>query len=161
MIDRRCFIRFLNFRIHGSSDQSEALFWTDINGSKHFPTEKEFSDMIRDLLINKLNLTVSGQQLKRLSRLRRHHVETNPIRRNLEMENVWPLLQENEYVLSLLYEDRDLFPQLIGTCGTFFAVEYVRPIQTPTTVLALSDSKPEWGKRFEFIYDVHTSGFFL
>jgi len=65
------------------------------------------------------------------------------------MENLWPLLQENEYLMTILYEDRDVFPQLIGTCGTFFAVEYVRPIETPTTVLALSDSKPEWAKRLK------------
>ncbi|XP_046427399.1 divergent protein kinase domain 1C isoform X1 [Neodiprion pinetum] len=133
-------------RIQSNPDQSESLFWTDTAGIKHFPSEEEFADMIRDLITNNLNLTITGEQLKRLSRLRRHHVETNPTRRNLEMENVWPLLQENEYILSILYEDRDVFPQLIGTCGTFFAVEYVKPIQTPTGVLALSDSKPEWAK---------------
>ncbi|XP_046746613.1 divergent protein kinase domain 1C isoform X2 [Diprion similis] len=136
-------------RIQSNSDQSESLFWTDTDGIKHFPSEEEFADMIRDLITNNLNLTITDEQLKRLSRLRRHHVETNPTRRNLEMENVWPLLQENEYILSIIYEDRDVFPQLIGTCGTFFAVEYVKPIQTPTGVLALSDSKPEWAKRLK------------
>lgn len=105
--------------------------------------------MIRDLVINKLNVTLSQYQLERLARLRTHRVETEAARRQLEMENLWPLLQENEYLMTILYEDRDLFPQLIGTCGTFYAVEYVRPIETPTTVLALSDSKPEWAKRLK------------
>ncbi|XP_048506150.1 divergent protein kinase domain 1C [Athalia rosae] len=136
-------------RIHTHTDQSEALFWTDTGGSRHFPSEEEFGSMIKDLVVNKLNVTVTGPQLQRLSRLRRHHVETNPTRRHLEMENVWPLLQENEYIMSIIYEDRDVFPQLVGTCGTFFAVEYAKPIQTPTTILALSDSKPEWAKRLK------------
>lgn len=140
---------FKSSRIHTYSDQSEAVFWTDTAGSKHFPSEEEFTSMIKDLIANKLNLTITSHQLQRLSRLRRHHVETNPTRRNVEMENVWPLLRENEYIMSILYEDRDVFPQLIGTCGTFFAVEYVKPIQTPTTILALSDSKPEWAKRLK------------
>lgn len=105
--------------------------------------------MIGNLVASKLNVTVSRGQLERLARLRTHRTETEATRRRLEMENLWPLLQENEYLMTILYEDRDVFPQLIGTCGTFFAAEYVRPIETPTTVLALSDSKPEWAKRLK------------
>lgn len=105
--------------------------------------------MIRDLVFSKLNVTIGKRQLEKLSRLRLGHEETDEKRRECEMENVWSLLQENEYIISILYEDRDLFPRLIGTCGTFYAVEYVRPIETPTTVLALSDTNPEWAKRIK------------
>lgn len=121
----------------------------DTAGSRHFPSEDDFVTMIKDLVINKLNVTLTQHQLERLARLRTHRVETDAVRRQLEMENLWPLLQENEYLMVILYEDRDVFPQPIGTCGTFYAVEYVRPIETPTTVLALSDSKPEWAKRLK------------
>lgn len=120
--------------------------------------------MIKDLVVNKLNVSLSQHQLERLARLRTHRVETDIARRQREMENLWPLLQENEYLMTILYEDRDVFPQLIGTCGTFYAVEYVRPIETPTTVLALSDSKPEWAKRlklavmiFDLLEELETS----
>jgi len=131
------------------SEQSESLYWLDTFGSRRFPSEEDLIGMIRDLVSVKLNVTLSQHQLERLARLRTHRTETEPTRRRLEMENLWPLLQENEYLMTILYEDRDVFPQLIGTCGTFFAVEYVRPIETPTTVLALSDSKPEWAKRLK------------
>ncbi|KAG7202455.1 hypothetical protein KM043_018754 [Ampulex compressa] len=131
------------------SEQFESLFWIDTFGMRHYPSEENFCVMIKDLVINKLNLTLTQRQLERLARLRTHRVETDERRRQLEMENLWPLLQENEYLMTILYEDRDIFPQLIGTCGTFYAVEYVRPIETPTTVLALSDSKPEWAKRLK------------
>lgn len=103
--------------------------------------------MIKDVVLNKLNYSMSTHQLERLSRLRTSKIETEATKRKLEMENVWPLMQEQEYIMTILFEDRDVFPQLIGTCGTFYAVEYIRPIETPTTVLALSDSKPEWAKR--------------
>ncbi|XP_011331765.1 protein FAM69C isoform X2 [Ooceraea biroi] len=131
------------------SEQSESLYWLDTTGSRRFPSEEDFIGMIRDLVAPKLNVTLSQRQLERLARLRTHRTETEATRRRLEMENLWPLLQENEYLMTILYEDRDVFPQLIGTCGTFYAVEYVRPIETPTTVLALSDSKPEWAKRLK------------
>lgn len=138
-----------DFRTKTPVEQFESLFWTDASGTKHFPSETDFNTMIKDLVVSKLNVTLSQHQLERLARLRTHRVETEPRRRQLEMENLWPLLQENEYLMSILYEDRDIFPQLIGTCGTFYAVEYVRPIETPTTILALSDSKPEWAKRLK------------
>ncbi|XP_015608990.1 protein FAM69C isoform X2 [Cephus cinctus] len=138
---------FKSSRSKQRTDQFGSIFSVDSSAVKHYPSEEDFREMIKSLISTKLNQTISKQQLERLSRLRNHHVETNPEKRRLEMENVWPLLQENEYVISILYEDRDVFPQLIGTCGTFYAVEYVSPIETPTTILALSDSKPEWAKR--------------
>lgn len=105
--------------------------------------------MISDLVYSKLNVTIGKRQLEKLSRLRLGHQETDEKRREYEMDNVWSLLQENEYIISILYEDRDLFPRLVGTCGNFYAVEYVRPIETPTTVLALSDTTIEWAKRLK------------
>ncbi|XP_020292773.1 protein FAM69C isoform X2 [Pseudomyrmex gracilis] len=131
------------------TEQFESLYWVDPTGFRHFPSEENFIVMIKDLVITKLNMTVSQRELERLARLRTYRVETDEARRLLEMENLWPLLQENEYLMTILHEDKDVFPQLIGTCGTFYAVEYVRPIETPTTVLALSDSKPEWAKRLK------------
>ncbi|KAK0172967.1 hypothetical protein PV328_006225 [Microctonus aethiopoides] len=136
-------------RIRSPSEQYESLQWLDTLGYKHYPSENEFGKMISDLVFSKLNVTIGKRQLEKLSRLRLGHEETDEKRRECEMENVWSLLQENEYIISILYEDRDLFPRLIGTCGTFYAVEYVRPIETPTTVLALSDTNPEWAKRIK------------
>ena len=140
---------FYVYRTRSTSEQYETLFWLDTLGTRHYPTEKDFGNMIRDLVFSKLNITISQHQIERLSRLRMHRGEVDEDRRELEMENVWQLLQENEYIISIVYEDRDVFPQLVGTCGTFYAVEYVRPIETPTTILALSDSKPEWSKRLK------------
>ncbi|KAI4477689.1 PREDICTED: protein FAM69C [Polistes canadensis] len=140
---------FKAYRTKTTSEEYESLFWIDAFDAKHFPTEEDFGIMIKDLVANKLNYTVTTQQMQRLARLRTHKIEVDTKRRQLEMENVWPLLQENEYLITILFEDHDVFPQLIGTCGTFYAVEYVRPIETPTTALALSDSKPEWAKRLK------------
>lgn len=105
--------------------------------------------MISDLVLSKLNITANKRQLERLSHLRMGHYETDIKQREFEMENVWLLLQENEYLISIIYENYDLFPHFIGTCGTFFAVEYVYPIENPTTLLALSDDVNEWSKRLK------------
>lgn len=129
------------------SDSFASQMWTDSSGMKTYPTEEDFSQIIHDSIRLKLNISLTKDQLQRFTRLRTHHVETDPSRRELEMENVWTLTQDNAYVMTILFENRGVFPQLIGTCGTFYATEYVRPIETPRSVLALSDSKPEWAKR--------------
>lgn len=129
-------------------EETESLHWLDGSGTKRYPTEDEFLAMIGDLARDKLNVSLNRAQLERLSRLRRQHRDLRDDERQREMENVWPLLQDNEYLLTILYEERDVFPQLIGTCGNFYAVEYARSIETPRSVaLALSDSKPEWANR--------------
>ncbi|XP_063976498.1 divergent protein kinase domain 1C [Diachasmimorpha longicaudata] len=132
-----------------SIEPYESLQWVDAMGYKHYPAEPEFDKMIGDLVFNKLNITLSKRQVERLSRLRPGHVETEEEKRESEMENVWALVQENEYLISILYEERDVFPRLIGTCGNFYCVEYVRPLESPTTALAMSDSASEWGKRLK------------
>ncbi|XP_057321722.1 divergent protein kinase domain 1C isoform X1 [Microplitis mediator] len=131
------------------SEQYESLHWIDTLGYKHYPSEKEFEKMISDLVFTRLNITIGNRQLERLSHLRLGHLETDETRRNFEMENIWSLLQENEYLISILYEDREIFPRLIGTCGTFYAVEYAMPIKNPTTALALLDTTHDWSKRLQ------------
>lgn len=63
------------------------------------------------------------------------------------MDNVWTLVQDNEYLISALYTDVDVFPQLLGTCGQYFAVEYLEPVQGVSTLLSLTDGREEWAKR--------------
>ncbi|CAD6203457.1 GSCOCG00009772001-RA-CDS [Cotesia congregata] len=131
------------------SEQYESLHWIDTLGNKHYPSEKEFEKMISDLVFTRLNITIGSRQLERLAHLRLGHLETEERRRNFEMENIWSLLQENEYLISILYEDREIFPRLIGTCGTFYAVEYAKPIKNPTTSSAILESTHDWSKRVQ------------
>ncbi|XP_011313792.1 protein FAM69C [Fopius arisanus] len=132
-----------------SIEPYESLHWFDALGYKHYPTELEFDKMIGDLVFNKLNITLNKRQVERLSRLRPGHLEIDEEKRQFEMENVWALLQENEYLISILYEERDLFPRLIGTCGNFYSVEYVRPLEKPTTAFARENSPSDWGERLK------------
>ncbi|XP_034942750.1 divergent protein kinase domain 1C [Chelonus insularis] len=127
----------------------EALYWVDTYGNKHYPSENEFEKMISDLVYNRLNITISQRHLEKLSHLRLGHQETDEERREFEMENIWRLLQENEYLMSIIYEDRELFPRLIGTCGSFYAVEYVQPLKIPSNSLTELDTIREWAIRLK------------
>lgn len=47
--------------------------------------------------------------------------------RNQEMQELWSLLQDNEYLLGVVYADKEVFPRVLGSCGQYFAVEYLDP----------------------------------
>lgn len=65
------------------------------------------------------------------------------------MSSLWVLLQNNEYLLSILYTERDVFPQLLGTCGPYFAVEYLEPIPDVSSLFTLSDHRDDWGRKLK------------
>ena len=44
------------------------------------------------------------------------------------MENIWHLLQNNEFVYSALFEQYDVFPEVYGNCGHYYLVEKVKII---------------------------------
>lgn len=122
------------------------LHWYD-NSVKKYPSEKDFQATIRAIVLSKFNVTLTPENALRLSRLKPAYEETDSLKRKKEMDNVWPLVQDNEYVISALYTDADIFPQLLGTCGQYFAVEYLEPIQGVSTLLSMSDEREKWAKR--------------
>lgn len=83
----------------------------------------------------------------RLTQLKPGYKEESQTLRMKEMENLWVLLQDNEYLLSVIYTERDVFPQLLGTCGPYFAVEYMEPVQDTSSVLATDVNRENWGRR--------------
>ncbi|XP_044736797.1 divergent protein kinase domain 1C [Chrysoperla carnea] len=129
--------------------KSNPLYWIDTNTqTKHYPSENEFKVMIRYTVLTKFNISISNSNLIRLSRLKPSYQEKDIVKRRNEMMNAWALLQDHEYLCSTLFIDYDLFPQLIGTCGPYFAVEYVEPIQY-SSLFSLNEDKEEWSKQIK------------
>ncbi|CAH1372838.1 unnamed protein product [Tenebrio molitor] len=130
------------------SSDVRSLHWFD-NGALKYPTEKEFLSTIRAVVKSKLNITLAHNGAVRLTRLKPSYEETDISKRQKEMDNLWILVQDNEYLLSTIYTDKDIFPQLLGTCGPYFAVEYVEPVQDVSSLLSVSDTKEDWANRLK------------
>lgn len=128
------------------SSNVRILHWFD-NGVLKYPTEREFSAIIRTLVKNHLNISLDNQMTKRLTHLRPSYEEKNMIKRQVEMDNLWLLLQDNEFLLSVIYNEKEVFPEVFGTCGSYFAVEYIQPIRRHTMFLGLSESREDWAER--------------
>ncbi|KAG8244507.1 Family with sequence similarity 69 member C [Homalodisca vitripennis] len=83
--------------------------------------------MILDHISSRLNTTVSPEQAALLGRYSQLLGPSSPRDRHREMQERWGLLQDNEYLLAALYADRDVFPRVLGSCGQYFALEYLEP----------------------------------
>jgi hypothetical protein len=45
------------------------------------------------------------------------------------MRSSWDLIHSNNYLFGLLYEDKEIYPKIYGTCGTFLISEYLEPLK--------------------------------
>ncbi|KAF2892925.1 hypothetical protein ILUMI_13261, partial [Ignelater luminosus] len=126
-----------------------ALHWYD-NGALKYPTEKEFISTIRAVTKNMLNHTLSNDVINKLAHFKPKHKESDLNKRRTEMDNIWILIQDNEYLLSSAYSNRDVFPQVLGTCGPYFAVEYVEPMPEPFSILYDKDTRENWGQNLKY-----------
>ncbi|KAF7281060.1 divergent protein kinase domain 1C [Rhynchophorus ferrugineus] len=131
----------------------QAIHWYE-NGVLRYPTEKEFLSTIRTIVKRKLNLTLAYDTAVRLSRLKPSYEEKDLSKRHQEIESLWYLLQDNEYLLSTIFTDKDIFPQLIGTCGSYFAVEYLEPVSSMSSFFSMDDNREQWGQRLRFAVQI-------
>ncbi|KAL0271530.1 UNVERIFIED_CONTAM: hypothetical protein PYX00_008594 [Menopon gallinae] len=117
--------------------------------------EKHFESIIRDIVNEKLNLTVTNSQIESLKYLETKnkflYSEFSEARKT-EKANLYRLLQSREYIMSQLFSDREMFPQIIGTCGHFYVVEHLRSPQFNSFFML--DDKEEWSERMKLAIEI-------
>lgn len=119
------------------------LTYLDTSSKEHFPSENEFSSMIKNNIKLKFNISINNIDARKLSYVQ----DKQESMRQAEMQNVWSLVQDNEYLALLLYEKFDIFPKLLGSCGTLYAVQKLDSISGYWHLMTLYDSQVEWEKR--------------
>ena len=113
------------------------------NGSKIFPTVDEFQEMLSQSL--SINLGIQ-HEVDNIFPLLFPFVRNSSNLNEHQMISLWNLTQDNEYVLLMVHEHLKLFPKVLGTCGTFFAVEYAKPI---SELEMFTDDLSDWIVRVE------------
>ncbi|KAL1129257.1 hypothetical protein AAG570_013786 [Ranatra chinensis] len=159
---------FLVIKSAQQAEPNDIFHWIDHSG-EHYPTELEFQRMIRHRVSSRLNVTLSESDSRRLSVFvsgRKAADDTEE--RHAEMREIWRLLQDNEYLLSMVYSDREIFPKLLGSCGQYFAVEYLHPIMDGEVAKIISKGDSDWPGRIhlavmvlELVEEIDSQGLLL
>ncbi|XP_075216462.1 divergent protein kinase domain 1C [Lycorma delicatula] len=124
--------------------------WLEKLDDKNFPTESEFEKMIQSHVSTRLNLSISLHQSRRFARfISGDKAKQGSEQRKAEVRDLWHLLQDNEYLLATVFVDKDVFPKVLGSCGQYFAVEYLKPAMEGGTSNNLfeNEGKENWSSR--------------
>lgn len=129
-----------------TSSETEPLHWLDVSSNKIYPSENDFAHMIKTAIKFKFNIFINNADLEKI--IQTQHSPGSE-QRHIEMDNIWSLLQDNEYLALVLYEKFNIFPKLIGTCGDLYAVQKLNSISGYWHLMTLYDSQDEWEKRIK------------
>nr|XP_040228677.2 divergent protein kinase domain 1B [Anopheles coluzzii] len=113
---------------HAVPDASyEKLSWIDSHRQEeHYPTEQEYGGIVRRYIELRYGVQLPFDKLAGLLALKN---KNNRILFHASMRNSWNLIQNNEYLLSRLYEEKEIFPQVLGTCGELFLTELLETVE--------------------------------
>lgn len=122
---------------HKSNEEYIPLPWTSDEG-EIYPTPEELLHMISQSLI--ANYGINEETA--IPKLFPFITDFSYLNTDL-MINMWQLSQDNEYVLLMLY-GHAIFPNVLASCGTFYAVQYAQPI---SEMDVFTDQFSKWKKR--------------
>jgi hypothetical protein len=100
------------------------LQWTNSNSSEVYPNYQELVEMVTQSMLVNFGIQKENLMDHLYPFLGDYKHEVN---REL-MINLWQLSQDNEYVTLMINQHSHLFPKILSSCGTFYAVEYAKPI---------------------------------
>ncbi|XP_049873955.1 divergent protein kinase domain 1C isoform X2 [Pectinophora gossypiella] len=132
------------FKSAKRSNDGDLLYWLDASKKRIYPTEDDFSNMIKNQIKSKFNIVINEIDAHKMSYVVNSAKWPN---RHTEMENVWSLMQDNEYLALVLYDKFAVFPKLVGSCGTLYAVQKLNSISGFWHLMTMYDSQEEWLKR--------------
>lgn len=133
-----------------NTNDFDQIFWVNSNGSIGYPNVETFYNMVKDNLQRNLNIKVevwNGREnhlVRKLWNADYYALSDLPANTlNTAMSNIWHLMQQNEYLFLKYYEDINIFPKILGTCGHFYIVEHIDLVDNLFMVLY-----PTWKNEF-------------
>lgn len=93
------------------------------NASESFPDHHELTEMVLQSLRVNFGVQPTGNLTSLYPFLGSKSITNKEL-----MNNLWQLSQDNEYVTLMINEHSRLFPRILASCGTFYAMEYAQPI---------------------------------
>ncbi|KAK7071019.1 Family with sequence similarity 69 member C [Halocaridina rubra] len=130
------------------SDDVEEEYWNSKSTQPYFPTKDEFTHMVNIYIGNFIDGEVNQDMV--LSLLSHSNVYQTNTESLSTHKNFWLLTQDHEYLTSIIFEEYNLFPKVLSTCGAYYSMEYF----TPLTENAMRPYKLQWRERLWKALDI-------
>ncbi|XP_049313082.1 divergent protein kinase domain 1C [Bactrocera dorsalis] len=101
------------------AESLDDLTWRDKNGVNVYPKSADLYHMVKMHLLVNYNVTLEDNVLKRL--INNEVDENEPT----QIKDFWNLFNDNDYVMTKLFEDEAILPTMLGTCGSMFVTEHL------------------------------------
>ncbi|XP_055687465.1 divergent protein kinase domain 1C [Lutzomyia longipalpis] len=126
-------------------DSVDPLKWLDRDGHQRFPSEVEFIRMVNRTVFFKYNASLTLPELREFLNLRIHFGDTEIFHRF--MDDAWRLVNDNDYMVAKIWDGRELFPKIYGSCGPFFGEEYISAFEGSNHLEIMSAT--DWKHRIQ------------
>ncbi|KAG7171296.1 divergent protein kinase domain 1C-like [Homarus americanus] len=126
-----------------TSTEEDEVYWKLKSGSQYFPSKDDLLSMSSVYINNFIGNDIDkGIIIKLMNMSNLYHTETETLVNHV---NFWLLLQDNEFLTSLIFEKLKLFPSVLRTCGTYYAMQYLEPLtENPMLPFTLTWRKRLW-----------------
>ncbi|CAD7083271.1 unnamed protein product [Hermetia illucens] len=129
-----------------AKEVTEPLAWTDRQGRPRYPHIKEFQSLIKRHIAFAYNVTIDEDVIKAL--LSQEINSKSPE----QMESIWRMFRDNNYVMSKLFEEESVFPVILGSCGPYYATEHLKAIHPSAGIRQYISV--DWIGRLKFALDI-------
>lgn len=127
---RGVFVKAASADITG--DDLHKAYTVSGGGERVYPTMQNFARMVEAYLADNMGIRrVEGGVLERLWDSPLIFDEEESEAEHVAMDSIWALVQNNEYVFSQVFQPYDIFPDVYGTCGSFYLVEKLEALPVP------------------------------
>ncbi|XP_053633445.2 divergent protein kinase domain 1C [Cherax quadricarinatus] len=126
-----------------SAADEEEVYWKLKSGNQYFPTKDNLQSMVNIYISNFVGNDIDKAIISKLLNLSKlYHSETETLANH---RNFWLLIQDHEFLTSFAFEKLQLFPSVLGTCGTYYAMQHLEPLtENPMLPFELTWRKRLW-----------------
>lgn len=122
------------------------LSWKDKTGTWIYPHIDVFQRMVKMHITLSYNVSLDESMISAL--LSQEIDEQKPE----QMESIWRLFNDNNYMMGKLYEEDSVFPTVLGYCGPYYATEHIESIKPETSLKYYATI--DWAARLKFAMQI-------
>ncbi|CAH1796849.1 unnamed protein product [Owenia fusiformis] len=109
-------------------DKYFPIGYEGIDGETNIPSIVEFTDMINTSMTSVLGLNMLKQDIiGRLWQMKFDDFIGDKDKLHSAMTSIWSLAQQDEYIMMQYFQNSSHIPEIYGTCGHIYAMEYAPP----------------------------------